>query len=302
MVAGALAFRVPPPGYRHRPSGAPTPLDPRGDERPHVHLDNALRTPQFYLLWLALFLNVTAGIGVLGPAAFMIQDVFDGRVDASMAAGFVGLLSLFNMVGRFLWSTVSDRVGRKATYGVFFALGAALYLVVPVAGHAGRVPAYVGACAAILTLYGGGFATIPAYLADLFGEDFVGAIHGRVLTAWSAAGLVGPALVATLRDRQVAEGVPRAHVYDATLHVMAALLAVGFVANLLVRPVAARYRMTDVERADARKQAISNAPTLVTAAADETPLVVVLLAWAAVLAPLTWGVAATLLKASALFR
>ena len=153
---------------------------------------DAIRTPQFWLLWVVLCFNVTAGIGVLGQASAMIQEVFKGRITPSAAAGFVGLLSLFNMAGRFCWASLSDKIGRKPTYMCFFALGTALYALVPLTGKIGSVALFVACFCVILSMYGGGFATIPAYLADVFGTKYVSAVHGRLLTAWSAAGVLGP--------------------------------------------------------------------------------------------------------------
>ena len=194
-----------------------------------------------------LFLNVTAGIGILEQASPMIQEMFKGAVKPSAAAGFVGLLSLFNMTGRFGWSSLSDRIGRKATYAVFFSLGPLLYVALPYAGRIGSVAMFVACAALILTMYGGGFATIPAYLSDLFGTQYVGAIHGRLLTAWSAAGVAGPVLVNYIREYQIEQGVPAAQAYNVTMYLMAGLLVVGFFANLAVRPVPERFFMSDQE-------------------------------------------------------
>jgi MFS family permease len=194
-----------------------------------------VRTKAFWLLWAVLCLNVTAGIGVLGQASAMIQEVFKGRVDAASAARFVSLLSLFNMVGRIFWASLSDKIGRKRTYTIFFALGAALYLLVPEIGKLGHVALFVACFCAILTMYGGGFATIPAYLSDLFGTRFVGAIHGRLLTAWSVAGVLGPVLVNYVRQYQIEHGVEKAQAYNVTMRIMAVLLAVGFACNAAVK-------------------------------------------------------------------
>ncbi len=244
MLAGAMAYRLPPPGWA--PAGwRPSPRSRAMVTPGHVHVDVAWRTPQFALLWIVLCANVSAGIGVLEQASPMIQECFAGRVDASAAAGFVGLLSLANIAGRIGWASLSDRLGRKATYVVFFALGIALYALVPTAARSGSVTLFVALFAVILTMYGGGFATIPAYLADLFGTQHVGAIHGRLLTAWSTAGVVGPLLVNRIRQHQIDSGVAPAHAYDATMLVLAGLLCAGFVANLLVRPVAARHFLHD---------------------------------------------------------
>jgi MFS family permease len=245
MLFGAFLFRVPAPGWR--PAGWQPAPEAQGGliTQRHVHVDRALKTTSFYLLWAVLFLNVTAGIGILEQASPMIQEMFKGTVKPSAAAGFVGLLSLFNMAGRFGWSSLSDLIGRKRTYGIFFTLGPILYLILPYSGHIGSVTLFVICAALILTMYGGGFATIPAYLSDLFGTQYVGAIHGRLLTAWSAAGVAGPVLVNYIRQYRIDHGVPPADSYDLTMYVMACLLVVGFLANLAVRPVPERFYMTD---------------------------------------------------------
>jgi MFS family permease len=192
-------------------------------------------------MWVVLCFNVTAGIGVLGQASAMIQEVFKGTIKPSAAAGFVGLLSLFNMAGRFLWASLSDKIGRKATYACFFTLGTAIYAIVPLGGKLGSVALFVGCFCVIISMYGGGFATIPAYLADVFGTKYVSAIHGRILTAWSAAGVFGPVLVNYLRQFQIDRGVPKDQAYNVTMYIMAALLVVAFFANLAIKAVSDRY-------------------------------------------------------------
>ena len=240
MVIGALIVKVPPPDWR--PEGyAPPQIAPRMQTSAQVHARDALRTPQFYLLWGVLCMNVSAGIGVLGQASPMIQEMFPGRVTPVAAAGFVGLLSLFNMAGRFVWSSVSDTIGRRATYMIFFLLGIALYASVPSIGRMGSVTLFALGFGIILSMYGGGFATIPAYLRDMFGAMHVGAIHGMLLTAWSTAGVLGPVLVNYIREYQIAGGVPKAEAYTVTMYVMAGLLFVGFVCNLMMSPVKARH-------------------------------------------------------------
>lgn len=244
MMIGALTIRIPAPDWK--PAGwMPPVVENKMITRQHVHIDQAMKTPQFYLLWLVLCLNVTAGIGVLGQASVMIQETFKGTVSVAAAAGFVGLLSLFNMGGRFLWSSASDYLGRKTTYFVFFLCGAVLYAAVPYAGHSGSVALFVGLYAIIVSMYGGGFSTIPVYLADLFGTKFVGGIHGRLLTAWSAAGVFGPVLVNYIRQYQIDQGVPKGQAYEVTMYIMAGLLVVGFICNLLVKPVHAKHYMRD---------------------------------------------------------
>jgi MFS family permease len=244
MSIGALAIRVPRANWT--PTGWTPPAD-NGNKmitRNHVHIDQALKTPQFYLIWLVLFLNVTAGIGVLGQASVMIQESFKATITAGAAAGFVGLLSLFNMGGRFVWASGSDWLGRKNTYFVFFALGAVLYWLVPQFAQSGNVALFVLSYCVILSMYGGGFATVPAYLADIFGTKFVGGIHGRLLTAWAAAGIAGPVLVNYIRAYQVAHGVEKAQAYTTTLHIMAGLLVLGFICNFLVKQVTAKHHMS----------------------------------------------------------
>jgi MFS family permease len=210
----------------------------------NVHIDDAMKTPQFWLLWGVLCLNVTAGIGVLGQASAMSQEMFPGRITPASAAGFVGLLSIFNMLGRFFWASTSDYIGRKATYMCFFALGIVLYAIVPWSGQTGSIFFFVAFYAVILSMYGGGFSTIPAYLRDVFGTRYVGAIHGRLLTAWSVAGVLGPVLVNYIRQYQIDSGVAKADAYTVTMYIMAGLLAVGFVLNLMMKPVDARFHMT----------------------------------------------------------
>ena len=200
----------------------------------------AVRTRQFWLLWIMLCVNVTAGIGVLGQASAMVQEMFPGVVSVTGAARFVVLLSIANLLGRFAWSSLSDLIGRRWTYATFFALGAALYAAVPSIGRSGSMIVFVTTYAIILSMYGGGFATIPAYLRDMFGTLQVGAIHGRLLTAWSTAGVLGPVLVNYIREYQLDRGIPRAEAYSVTMYLMAALLVIGFVANLALKPVAPR--------------------------------------------------------------
>jgi len=240
MLWGVVTVRVPQAGWvpgGFVPSAKPQKLVTSGQ----VSADNAIRTRQFYCLWMVLFLNVTAGIGVLGQASAMIQEMFKGRITPAAAAGFVGLLSLFNMGGRFLWSSASDYLGRKLTYSIYFALGAVLYAFTPTTGHLGSVGLFVATYAVIMSMYGGGFATIPAYLRDIFGTAQVSAIHGRLLLAWSAAGVAGPVLVNYIREYQVTHGVAPAQSYSSTMYLMAGLLVLGFLSNHLVTEVEHRF-------------------------------------------------------------
>ncbi len=250
MMFGVFTVRVPAEGWQ--PEGYVPPVKQAADSSnfittASVSADEAIRTPQFYLLWLVLFLNVTAGIGILAQASPLIQESFPGRVTAAAAAGFVGLLSLFNLVGRFFWSSISDFTGRKPIYMIYLGLGCLLYALVPSLGASGNLTLFVATFCVILSMYGAGFATIPAYLRDMFGTYQVGAIHGRLLTAWSAAAIAGPSIVTYLRDYQTKTlHVAPKDAYSTAIYVMAGLLAVGFVCNLLVRPVdASHYRQDE---------------------------------------------------------
>ncbi|MBZ0152321.1 MAG: OFA family MFS transporter [Planctomycetes bacterium] len=240
MLVGAAMVRVPADGWR--PAGwTPTAHKSRLVTSASVSVDTAWKTPQFWLLWTVLCMNVSAGIGVLGRAADMCQDMFG--VSAAIGAGFAGLLSLFNMGGRFVWSTVSDFTGRKLAYCIYFILGAALYSLLPWTQVTQSKTLFVIATAIIISMYGAGFSTIPAYLRDLFGTYQVGAIHGRLITAWSMAAVIGPSLINGLYDRRVAAGVPKADAYNGTFYLMVGLLMVGLTANLLVRPVHEKHHV-----------------------------------------------------------
>ena len=240
MMIGAITVRVPAADWK--PDGwVPSDKLRRLVTTAHVSVDSAWVTPQFWLLWGVLCMNVTAGIGVLSQASPMIQEIFSGRVTPSAAAGFVGLLSLFNLGGRFFWASVSDYIGRRATYMVFFLLGMGLYSAVPSLGHLNSTAPFVVAFVIILSMYGGGFASIPAYLRDVFGTMNVGAIHGRLLTAWSVAGVLGPVLVNYIRQFQIEHGVAKAQAYSITMYIMCGLLLVGFLCNLAMHPVDERF-------------------------------------------------------------
>ncbi len=315
MLAGTFGYRVPPANWA--PEGWVAPAAKRGMiTHRNVDLKDAHKTPQFWLIWAALCLNVSAGIGVLGLASPMLQEIFGGSLlgqphvrfgaldpsqktaIATIAAGFVGLLSFFNIGGRFFWASLSDKIGRKLTYATFFALGIALYALSPWAAHNGQQALFVAMMCVILSMYGGGFATVPAYLADMFGTRFVGAIHGRLLTAWSTAGVIGPIVITQIREAQIAAGVPRDQVYDRTLLILAGFLAVGFVANLLIRPVAERWYMKD-DVLTPQAMAVAGGSFGIgrgglTAASAVT--------WACVGIPLLWGVYITLSKTLVLFR
>jgi MFS family permease len=253
MLFGSLIVRIPPEGW------APKGFNP-SEKKPrklitsaNVLVDNAVKTPQFWLLFMVLLLNVSAGIGVLGQASVMIQEMFSSSsvgeskaVDATAAAMFVGILSLFNMLGRIAWSSLSDYIGRKNTYSIFFILGITLYLFVPYAGSIGSVVLFVVAFSLIISMYGGGFATIPAYLKDMFGNKQIGAIHGRLLLAWSLAAIVGPVTINYMREYQIEVlQKPPADVYSLTMYLMAGLLFIGLISNLLVKPVNPKYHLKE---------------------------------------------------------
>jgi MFS family permease len=325
MMGGALGYRVPPLGWK--PAGWTPPVKKTNNEmitQRHVHVNTAMKTPQFWLIWGVLMLNVTAGIGVIGMASPILQEVFAGQLIgiqatfneltgpqkvmiASIAAGFTGLISLFNIGGRFVWASLSDLIGRKSTYFIFFVLGIILYASIPSLAHAGSLTLFVASVCIILSMYGGGFATIPAYLADMFGTQMVGAIHGRLLTAWSTAGILGPVLVNYIREYQIAQGVPKAQAYDVTMYILAGLLVLGLLCNMMIRPVAAKYFMSEQELAKERQLAhereLASATGAVAASngGSSSPVTVVL-AWALVLIPIAWGVSVTIQKAAVLFK
>ncbi len=294
MMAGAFGYRLPGAGWV--PAGwTPPPDDHVTADAGSVPVDVAWRTPQFWFLWGVLCLNVTAGIAVLAIASPMIQEIFKGRVTASAAAGFTSLLSLFNIGGRIFWASLSDHIGRKSTYMVFFALGMLLYATAPTAGHSGSLALFVAIYCVILTMYGGGFATIPAYLADIFGVGHVSAIHGRLLTAWSVAGVIGPQLVSQIRDAQLSRGVAASDAYTLTMYILVALLGVGLICNLAVRPVASRL-FTLAPAAKHAQKAGSSAEH----PAGEWGLVAI--GWLLAGIPICWGVYKTLTLVSQMFR
>jgi MFS family permease len=324
MLGGAFGYRVPPTGWK--PAGwVPKAADVSNTmiTQRHVHVKKVWGIPQFWLVWIVLCMNVSAGIGVIGMASPMLQEVFGGgligvakkfgELDkaqlsaiAVVAAGFTALLSLFNIGGRFFWASLSDKLGRKMTYVVFFVLGGVLYFSIPGSAAAGSKLLFVGAFCIILSMYGGGFATVPAYLADLFGTQMVGAIHGRLLTAWATAGILGPVVVNYMREYQLGLGIPREQVYNQTMYILVGMLVIGLIANLLVRPVADKWFMTDAELAEEKRLAHERASAAEVGsgpgAGGTTPTVLVALAWAAVGIPLAWGVYKTLLSAAKFFN
>ncbi len=324
MMAGAFGYRVPETGWK-----------PQGWAPPHAQVDNAMITqghvhvtkvwgiPQFWLIWMVLCMNVSAGIGVIGMASPMLQEVFGGslaglpgkfteldkdqlKAIATVAAGFTALLSLFNIGGRFFWASLSDVMGRKMTYVVFFVLGGLMYFSVPSSANSGNISLFVGAFCVILSMYGGGFATAPAYLADLFGTQMVGAIHGRLLTAWASAGVLGPVVVNYMREYQLSLGIPREQVYNQTMYILVGMLVVGLICNLLVRPLDDKWFMTDQELAEekclAHERAVASVVSRVGSGDDDTiSPAIVFAAWLAVGLPLAWGVYRTLQSVAKFF-
>jgi MFS family permease len=316
MLGGAFGYRVPPANWQ--PEGWTPPSEHRSMITTHnVHLRDAHKTPQFWLIWLVLTLNVSAGIGVLAVASPMLQFMFGGtligmpglrlpqlnpdqaRQVATIAAGFVGLLSLFNIIGRFFWASISDKIGRKLTYATFFVLGAVLYAGSPFAAEVGSVALFVAFMCIIVSMYGGGFATVPAYLADMFGTQYVGAIHGRLLTAWSTAGVIGPIVITQIPQWLQSRGVDRGEAYGQTLYILAGFLVVGFVCNLLIRPVSARWFMRETQAAGPIPATVAAGGSNRIGRGGFTPAA--LAAWACVGIPLLWGIWVTLTKALVLF-
>jgi MFS family permease len=321
MMIGAFAYRVSPAGWQ--PEGWTPPSEKKSMiSEHHVHLDNAHKTPQFWLIWWALCLNVSAGIGVIGMASPMLQEIFAGKLIglpglafgqlsveqktaiAAIAAGFAGLLSLFNIGGRFFWASLSDYIGRKNTYYTFFLLGIALYASAPTFAVMGSKLFFVLAFCIILSMYGGGFSTVPAYLADMFGTQFVGAIHGRLLTAWSTAGIIGPVVVNYIREFQLAAGVPRDQLYNTTMYVLCAMLIAGLICNYLVKPVDPKWNMSPEEvaklqAANTRKEtALQHGSFGIGKGGLDWRAA---LFWAFVGIPLAWGVWKTLVSAAKIF-
>ncbi|XHS79354.1 OFA family MFS transporter [Burkholderiaceae bacterium UC74_6] len=324
MMGGALLYRVPASGWK--PEGWTPPAAKAANTmitQRHVHVKKVWGIPQFWLVWLVLCMNVSAGIGVIGMASPMLQEVFGGSLIgieakfgeldktqltaiAGVAAGFAALISLFNIGGRFFWASLSDKLGRKMTYVVFFVLGGIMYASLPSSAAAGSKLAFVGAVCIILSMYGGGFATVPAYLGDLFGTQMVGAIHGRLLTAWSMAGIFGPVVVNYMRDYQLSLGIPREQVYNQTMYILVGMLVIGLICNLMIRPVADKHFMTEAELAEEKRlahdRAVANEVGQGSGKAATTPAFTVALAWLAVGIPLAWGVYRTILSAGKFFH
>jgi MFS family permease len=318
MMIGAFRYRIPPAGWR--PEGWTPPNKSNAMiSQYNVHLDNAHKTPQFWLIWWVLCLNVSAGIGVIGMASPMLQEIFAGKLIglpdigfnqlsaaqkttiAGIAAGFTGLLSLFNIGGRFFWASLSDKIGRKNTYYCFFILGIVLYALAPSFAAMGSKLLFVLGFGIILSMYGGGFATVPAYLADMFGTQFVGAIHGRLLTAWSTAGIIGPVVVNYIREFQLAAGVKPDQLYNTTMYILCAMLIAGLICNYLIKPVDSKWHMSEAEVAKlqaATASATSSGPSGSFGIGFGGLDARAALFWAFVGVPLAWGVWITLQSAA----
>ena len=257
MMFGAYIVRVPADNWKPKGFVPAAVSSKKLVTTNNVFVYDAVKTPQFWLVWVVLFVNTTAGIGVLGQASAMSQEMFPGHITAIAAAGLVGLMSLFNMGGRFSWASLSDYIGRKNTYFVYMCLGFALYITVPYAGGSGNVGLFVCCFLIIVSMYGGGFSTVPAYLRDLFGTRYVGAIHGILLTAWSAAGIAGPVLINYIREYNVTHGVPQAQAYNTTTYIMASLFVIGFICNACIKAVNSKYHMTADKAGKAGDSALS---------------------------------------------
>ena len=308
MTIGAFGYRVPAEGWK--PEGW-NPVAKKTNNMissSHVHVSNAHKTPQFWLLWGVLCLNVSAGIGVLSVAKPMFQEIaassFDPLIIGAIATGFGALLSLANIIGRIFWASSSDFLGRKLTYAIFFSLGTALYLAAPWAGINQYIATFVLITLVILTMYGGGFATIPAYLADIFGTQHVGAIHGRLLTAWSLAGIVGPMLISYLREYQLSMGIPTDQAYNSSFKILALLLVAGFILNLLVKPVNKKFGMTPAElkaEQGALKGTQTNSSVVASITNTSMQKILMPLAWIVVGVPITLGILNALQKGIIIF-
>ncbi|PSJ79664.1 L-lactate MFS transporter [Neisseria iguanae] len=311
MMFGAFTIRVPAADWKPEGYVAPK-VKTKLVSSNHVNVNQAMKTPQFWLLFWVLCLNITAGIGVLGQAAVMIQEMFSeesvgkqAAISMGAAAGFVSLLSLFNMGGRFFWSSISDKIGRKNVYTIFFVLGSLLYFAVPLIGTGGNKTLFVICFCVIMSMYGGGFAAIPAYLKDLFGTYQVGAIHGRILLAWSTAAVIGPVLVNYIRQSQIDSGIPAAQAYSVTMYIMAGLLLAGLLCNLCVKAVHEKHHETDI-----RKAASSSNPDDETMISDAYLLQESIKRsgfslwwrWALLLVPLLYGIVMVFAKSLDLFR
>jgi len=309
MMVGAFGYRIPPSNYKVE-GGNQVKKDSAMIAKNHVHVNHAHKTYQFWLLWGVLCLNVSAGIGVLAVAKPMFQEIaaqnFSAAEIGAIAGGFVALLSLANIIGRIIWASSSDYLGRKLTYAIFFSLGTFLYFSAPWAGLNQYIALFVLINLVIMTMYGGGFATIPAYLADIFGTQHVGAIHGRLLTAWSTAGILGPAIMSYVREYQLSQGIPEAEAYNSSFTMLALLLVLGFILNYFVKPLDKKHFMSDaelkVEMELAYKKDVDSSLKASSLGPNKTLQKIVLpIAWIVVGVPIVMGISNALQKGIIIF-
>ena len=319
MLGGAFGYRLPPRDWL--PVGWQPPESKFATYARGVHVSKAWKTSTFWCVWGVLAMNISAGIGMLSMASPMLQEIFGGRLIglnlginalntdqraqcAIIAVGFTGLLSLFNISGRFFWAVLSDRIGRKNTFFCFFIIGIPLYAALPALSAAGHIALVVASFCLLMSIFGGGFALVPAYLSDLFGDEMISAIQGRVLTAWSTAGVIGPLLISTLRNYQVEHGAEPAHAYDYAFYVIAGLLLVGLVINTRVRPVAERHFMSAAEleryRLDSRHDIAHESESVKGLAMPPVFSATAAAVWATVCLPIAWGIWMTLQRAAIL--
>jgi len=221
-VAGGYFMRNPPTGWK--PAGW-TPSTPQAAQRAtHDHtLGEAVRSWQWWALWLLLFINTSAGISIISQESPLFQEL--AKVPAITAAGMVGIVSIGNAFGRVFWAWLSDMLTRRMTFVAMFAGQVLLFWFLPDL-HAASILTIVSFL--ILMCYGGGFGTMPAFAADYFGPKNVGPIYGLMLTAWGFASAFGPLLIAHMREVT--------HDYGSALHVIAAVLAVSIILPFIVRP------------------------------------------------------------------
>lgn len=319
MLGGAFGYRLPPRDWQ--PAGWKPPESSSSTHRRSVHVSKAWKTPAFWCVWGVLAVNVSAGIGVLSMASPMLQEIFGGQLIgldlgiaelsaaqqaqcAIIAVGFTGLLSLFNIGGRFFWAVLSDRIGRKNTFFCFFVVGIPLYAALPAVSAVGHVVLFVAIVCVLMSIFGGGFALIPAYLSDLFGDEMISAIQGRVLTAWSTAGVIGPLLMSALRNHQVQHGAELARAYDYAFYVIALLLLVGLIVNACVRPVAERHFMSAAEvetyRLESRHATAGGSENVRVPAMRPVFSATAAAVWATVCLPIAWGIWMALQRAAIL--
>ena len=182
-------------------------------------VNEAVKTPRFYGLWVMLFINVTCGIAIIGVASPLLQEVLG--ISALVAAAAVGLMGVFNGAGRIFWASLSDYLTRPIVYIIFFATQAIAFYVLP---SITEIIIFQVILYFIMSCYGGGFASIPAYIGDIFGTKELGAIHGYILTAWAAAGLVGPLIISIVKDSTGS--------YAETLYVFSGFFVIALIVSI----------------------------------------------------------------------